>query len=67
VHYENLKMLYNSFVEKDRGYPEKFLNFALRTLGWSRDIELPPYCQKCHSIDLDVLSSRHGGYLLVLF
>jgi hypothetical protein len=30
----------------------------LCTLGWNRDIELPPYCQRCRLIDLDVLSSR---------
>jgi hypothetical protein len=33
------------------------LRFALRRLGWSRDIELSPYCQRCSLIDLDVLSS----------
>jgi hypothetical protein len=35
-----------------------FLNFTLRTLGWSRDVELPSHCQRCRLINLDVLSSR---------
>jgi hypothetical protein len=34
----------------------EFLRFALRTLGWSRDIEISPYCQRCRLIDLYVLS-----------
>jgi hypothetical protein len=34
------------------------LKFALRKQGWSRDVELPPYCQRCRLIDLAVLSSR---------
>jgi hypothetical protein len=34
------------------------MKFALRTLGWNRDIELPPYCQRRRLIDLDVLDSR---------
>jgi hypothetical protein len=37
---------------------KKFLRIALRTLGWRCDIELPPYCQRCRLIDLDVLRSR---------
>jgi hypothetical protein len=37
---------------------KKFLKFALRTLGWCCDIELPPRCQRCRLIDMDVLSSR---------
>jgi hypothetical protein len=44
--------------EKHRGYLEEVFGIALRTLGWSRDIELPSYCQKCRLIDLDVLSTR---------
>jgi hypothetical protein len=37
---------------------KKFLKFAFRTLEWSCDIQLPPHCQRCRLIDLDVLSSQ---------
>jgi hypothetical protein len=49
---------------------KKFLRLALRMLGWNHDIELPPYCQRCRLIDLDVLSSRRRvscGLFLVMF
>jgi hypothetical protein len=32
-------------------------NFYIK--WWRRDIELPPYCQRCLLIALDVFSSRH--------
>jgi hypothetical protein len=46
--------------------------FFFCTLEWSRDVKLPPYCQRWRLTDLDVLSSRrdvgfHVLYLLVMF
>jgi hypothetical protein len=38
--------------EKNRGYPKEIFRFTLCTLEWSRDIELPPYCQRCRLIFL---------------
>jgi hypothetical protein len=49
---------YGVHLKRIEAIQKEFLKFALRTLGWSRDIELPPYCQRCRLIDLDVLSSR---------
>jgi hypothetical protein len=44
---------YGVHLKSIEAMQKKFLRFALRTLGWSRDRELPPYCQKCRLIDLD--------------
>jgi hypothetical protein len=49
---------YGVHLERIKAIQEKFLKFALRALGWSRDVELLPYCQRCRLIDLDVLCSR---------
>jgi hypothetical protein len=49
---------YGMHLKRIEAIQKKFLRFALCTLGWSRDIELPPYCQRCRLIDLDVLSYR---------
>jgi endogenous inhibitor of DNA gyrase (YacG/DUF329 family) len=45
-------------IWKEKFIQKKFMKFALCTLGWNSDIELPPYCQRCRLIDLDVLGSR---------
>jgi hypothetical protein len=42
---------YGVHLKKIKAIQKKNLGFALRTLGWSHDIELPPYCQKCRLID----------------
>jgi hypothetical protein len=62
-HLEYASVVWNPYygvmhLKRIEAIQKKFLKFALRTLGWNRDIELHPYCQRCRLIDLDVLSSR---------
>jgi hypothetical protein len=49
---------YGVHLKRIEAIQKKFMKFALRTLRWNRDIELPPYCQRRRLIDLDVLGSR---------
>jgi hypothetical protein len=61
---------YGVHIKRIEAIQKKFLIFALHTLGWSLDIELPLYCQSCRLIDLDVLIldvGFHVLYLLVMF
>jgi hypothetical protein len=59
-HLDYASVLWNPYYEvhlkRIEAIQKKFLRFALRTLGCSRgrDIEQPPYCQRCPLIDLDV-------------
>jgi hypothetical protein len=43
-------LYYGVHLERIEAIQKKFLKFALRMLGWNRDIELPPYCQRCRLI-----------------
>jgi hypothetical protein len=66
VHLKRIEAILKKFLRS------AFFIFYFCTLGWSRDIKLPPYCQRCRLTDLDVLSSRrdvgfHVLYLLVMF
>jgi hypothetical protein len=38
---------YGVHLNRIEAIQKKFLKFALRTLGWSHNIELPPYYQGC--------------------
>jgi hypothetical protein len=58
---------YGVHLKRIEAIQKKLLRFALRSLGWNRDIELPPYCQRCRLIDLDVLSSRRRVYVVYLY
>jgi hypothetical protein len=61
-HLDNASVVWNLYygvhLKRIEAIQKKFFKFALRTLGWKCDIELPPYFQRCRLIDLDVLSSR---------
>jgi hypothetical protein len=46
---------YGVYLKRIEAIQKKFLKFALRTLGCSRDIKLPPYCQRCRLIGFHVL------------
>jgi hypothetical protein len=52
------KPYYGVHLKRIEAIQKEFLRFALRTLGWNRDIELPSYCQRFRLIDLEVFSSR---------
>jgi hypothetical protein len=36
----------------------RFLRFALRNLGWNSQSSLPPYCNRCRLVNLDLLYVR---------
>jgi hypothetical protein len=61
-HLEYASVVWNPYygvhLKRIGAIQKRFLRFVLRTLGWSRDIELPPYCQRCRLIDLAVFISR---------
>jgi hypothetical protein len=68
-HLDNASVVWNPYygmhLKRIEAIQKKFLRFALRTLGWSHDIELPPYCQRCRLIYLDILSSRMSCALFI--
>jgi hypothetical protein len=52
VHLKRIEAILKKFLRS------VFFIFYFCTLGWSRDIELPPYCQRCRLTYLSIMSSR---------
>lgn len=57
---------YDIHVQRLEAIQRKFVKFALRNLGWTRE-QMPDYDELCRLVDIDSISNRHQIADIVFF